>query len=173
MLYTRIAPAGSSNIDNGRTMATSTSLVTQWMQWLRHTRFEPPSLAEQQADIARQERMKLLAQAADARWAAKPSALDAPDKQQPVQMLESRDWNTGVTQTNVDQEIREKAASQQPAEAEATPQAQQENEAPTLKKKKRMRAEPKDSPWKKAAPSNPGDQWQPDSWSPAPARRRE
>ena len=49
-----------------------------WHQWLRHTRFEPPSLQEQQADVQRQLQLKQLAQLADERWASKPSYLDAP-----------------------------------------------------------------------------------------------
>ena len=53
--------------------------------------------------------MKLLAAQADARWASKPSALDAPDKQQPMQMLKSRDPDSGVGQMNVNQEIRDRA----------------------------------------------------------------
>jgi NADH dehydrogenase [ubiquinone] 1 alpha subcomplex assembly factor 2 len=39
---------------------------------LRHLRYEPPSLEEQRSEVARQERIKVLAQAADARWEAKP-----------------------------------------------------------------------------------------------------
>ncbi|KAA8626382.1 NDUFA12 domain containing protein [Pyrenophora tritici-repentis] len=110
-----------------------------WMQWLRHTRFEPPTVDEQHQDLIRQARIKQLAAQADARWAEKPSALDAPDKQQPMQMLQSKDPDSGVTQMN-----------------DATP-------------RKRMRKEPKDSPWKQAAQSQ---EWQPQGWSPAPAKRR-
>ncbi|CAD6502766.1 BgTH12-05356 [Blumeria graminis f. sp. triticale] len=40
-----------------------------WHQWLRHTRVDPPSLAEQSQDIQRQEQMKVLAAAVDAKWA--------------------------------------------------------------------------------------------------------
>src|ERR1700722_14952086 len=69
------------------------------MQWLRHTRFDPPSLVEQQADQIRQERIKILAAAADERWASKPSVLDPPEKQQPIQMLTSRDPSGSVGQT--------------------------------------------------------------------------
>ena len=82
-------------------------MAASWMQWLRHTRYEPPTVAEQHQDMMRIERMKQLAAQADARWAEKPSALDAPDKQQPVQMLQSRDPDSGVTQMNADQEIRD------------------------------------------------------------------
>lgn len=54
-----------------------------WHQWLRHTRNEPPSLTEQSQDLVRQRNLKILAAQADARWAAKPTYLDAPDKSQP------------------------------------------------------------------------------------------
>lgn len=50
----------------------------QWHQWLRYTRTVPPSISEQQADALRQRELKHLVQAADARWAAKPSLLDKP-----------------------------------------------------------------------------------------------
>ncbi|KAM4054697.1 NADH ubiquinone oxidoreductase subunit NDUFA12 domain-containing protein [Hirsutella rhossiliensis] len=49
-----------------------------WHQWLRQTRHEPPSLAEQRDDVQRQERIKLLAAQADARWEAKPRVTDSP-----------------------------------------------------------------------------------------------
>ncbi|KAK0621455.1 hypothetical protein B0T17DRAFT_508804 [Bombardia bombarda] len=51
-----------------------------WHQWLRHTRPSPPSIDEQRAELARQERIKILAAQADARWAAKPGLMDAPPK---------------------------------------------------------------------------------------------
>ncbi|KIW07636.1 uncharacterized protein PV09_01580 [Verruconis gallopava] len=53
-------------------------LTPQWIQWLRHARVEPPSINEQQLDEIRQAQMKELAARADARWAAKESALDMP-----------------------------------------------------------------------------------------------
>ncbi|PVH99543.1 hypothetical protein DM02DRAFT_614961 [Periconia macrospinosa] len=146
-----------------KTHFSDVNVPPQWMQWLRHTRYEPPSIADQKAEVYRQERMKVLAAQADARWAAKPSALDAPDKQQPVQMLQSQDPSSGIRQMNVDQEaIDNHAAEEKDTAADAG--------APTLKTRKRMRTEPKDSPWKQA-PKNPGDEWQPAQWSPGPAKR--
>jgi NADH dehydrogenase [ubiquinone] 1 alpha subcomplex assembly factor 2 len=160
------------------------------MQWLRHTRFEPPTVAEQHQDMARQERMKTLAAQADARWASKPSALDAPDKQQPVQMLQSRDPDSGVTQMNADEGIRDRAEPPQllereearldaiPAEPAQPQQMPRDPPAPAAedgapafvaKKKLRKEKEPKDSPW---AQSAQGQEWQPQGWSPAPTKRR-
>src|SRR5687767_11025223 len=112
------------------------------MQWLRHTRYEAPTIADQQAEVYRQARMKTLAAQADARWAAKPSVLDAPDKQQPVQVLESRDPNRGVRQMNVE-EIRDEAAPPRTV-GEGTEEAAQTDDASSLKTRKRMRTEPKD-----------------------------
>ncbi len=164
-----------------------------WMQWLRHTRFEPPTLEEQQQELQRQARIKLLAARADERWASKPSALDAPDKQQPIQVLESRDPKSGVVQMNAQQEVRSRGGESRSAEArseaierpahemradvtpgEETPQAAEPTDAPAFKAKKRLRInkEPKeDSPWKQAQSGNPGDDWQPKAWTPPPRRR--
>jgi NADH dehydrogenase [ubiquinone] 1 alpha subcomplex assembly factor 2 len=155
------------------------------MQWLRHTRFDPPTISEQQQDIMRQERMKILASQADARWASKPSALDAPDKQQPVQMLKSRDPESGVGQMNADQERRdyaepprtseEQEAKPQPVVEDPEPQPMPRdppvpsaNDTPVAKVAKKTKKELKDSPWKQAEASK---DWQPQGWSPAPTRR--
>jgi NADH dehydrogenase [ubiquinone] 1 alpha subcomplex assembly factor 2 len=155
------------------------------MQWLRHTRFDPPTLVEQRQDIMRQERMKMLASQADARWASKLSALDAPDKQQPVQMLKSRDPDSGVSQMNVNQEIRDSAEPPRVLEEqEVKPQPVGKNPEPhqmprdppvpsadntlSAQPRKKSRKDPKDSPWKQAETSK---DWQPQGWSPAPARR--
>lgn len=156
------------------------------MQWLRHTRHEPPTLAEQQQDAMRQERMKLLAAQADERWASKPSALDAPDKQQPMQMLQSRDPDSGVTQMNVNQEAAEKVAPPSTSERDDEkllsggadelqqmprdpPVPASTDDAPALTTRKRMKKEPRDSPWGQASPNQ---EWQPQGWTPAPAKRR-
>jgi NADH dehydrogenase [ubiquinone] 1 alpha subcomplex assembly factor 2 len=133
--------------------------------------------------------MKVLASEADARWASKPSALDAPDKQQPMQMLQSRDPDSGVVQMNIDQEIRDRAEpprsieEQQgkPRSVEEDAGAQQMPQDPpvpattedvpvaTKQRKTKTKKEPRDdSPWKQADASK---DWQPQGWNPAPARR--
>lgn len=145
------------------------------MQWLRHTRFEPPSIAEQRQDQLRQERMKLLAAQADARWAAKPSALDAPDKQQPAHMLRSRDPDSASSHSPLQPQSTD-SPGMSVADSQQMPQDPPEpatsNDAPTLTTRKRMKKEPKDSPWKTLAQGNPGQDWQPQGWSPPPAKRR-
>ncbi|KAI1413562.1 hypothetical protein F5Y13DRAFT_188994 [Hypoxylon sp. FL1857] len=119
----------------------------QWHQWLRYQRSSPPTLDEQALDVARQERIKLLAAEADARWEAKPSLIDVPgrEKGQPVPPL-----NTGRTQ----------------------PQERAARESPTPNERGELTAK-KDDPWKRVARSTaPGETWQPQAWSPTPARKR-
>lgn len=156
------------------------------MQWLRHTRFDPPTLDEQRQDVARQERMKVLALQADQRWAAKPSALDAPDLQQPIQPLQSHDPASGVAQMSASEgkedragpirQIEEREARPPPVAEEPSPQEMPRDPpvpAPTdaapAQSKTKARKDPKENPWNQAEPSK---DWQPQGWSPAPARRR-
>jgi NADH dehydrogenase [ubiquinone] 1 alpha subcomplex assembly factor 2 len=121
----------------------------QWHQWLRHQREHPPSLAEQTADVARQDRLKILAAEADARWAAKPSLMDMPGKGDKGQAVPALD--TGKTQP----------------QEQAAEQAQREK---GLRDGRQRKTEIKDDPWKKAA-SGPGEDWQPAPWTPTSSRR--
>ncbi|KAH7093227.1 hypothetical protein FB567DRAFT_587667 [Paraphoma chrysanthemicola] len=160
-----------------------------WMQWLRHTRFDAPTLTEQQQDVMRQDRMKVLASQADARWASKPSALDAPDKQQPMQMLQSRDPDSGVVPMNLEQEARDgkkplhtldQQSEPRSVQAELDTQSAQtlppapaptptpEGDPASIPRRKKVKKEPLDSPWGQSEPSK---DWQPAGWSPAPAKR--
>ena len=65
------------------TMVLTLAHTAQWHQWLRHTRFEAPTIQEQHYEVARQAQMRQLAADADARWNSVPSFLDGPNKQQP------------------------------------------------------------------------------------------
>jgi len=140
-----------------------------WHQWLRNTRTDPPSLEEQAADIARQERMKVLAAQADARWASKAN-LTGPKAEtpgrvmgQPVPALgramargTASEQLSGRSPKGKDEENpeREKGAA---VEREETWRKMQEE------------AKQKSSgsgPWKKATPSGPGETWQPQTWQP-------
>jgi NADH dehydrogenase [ubiquinone] 1 alpha subcomplex assembly factor 2 len=93
---------------------------------------------------------------------------------QPVQMLQSRHEGSGIRQSNIDQEYlgRPVPPPQVQEKLEDAREDEDDGGVPKLKKKKVMRKEPKDSPWKKAARGNPGDEWQPQEWAPAPAKRR-
>jgi NADH dehydrogenase [ubiquinone] 1 alpha subcomplex assembly factor 2 len=77
------------------------TISPQWHQWLRHTRLDPPSLTEQSQDLVRQQNLKILAAEADARWAAKPSFLDAPGQARgqrvPALEVEQPNGNANLT----------------------------------------------------------------------------
>ncbi|CEO60002.1 hypothetical protein PMG11_04646 [Penicillium brasilianum] len=127
-------------------------VTPQWHQWLRYVREHPPSLEEQQQDLVRQAQIKQLARLADERWASKPSFLDKPKTQQPPPPTESSE--TSVNQT---------AESLQEASATAS-------STPTPKPASAKPKPAKEDPWAKANPGNPGDTWQPESWTPSSKR---
>ncbi|KAI5967920.1 hypothetical protein CANMA_002688 [Candida margitis] len=52
------------------------TIPPQWLQWLRRTRFDAPSLEELVQDQFRQQRLKLLAQQADEKWQLEKLRLD-------------------------------------------------------------------------------------------------
>ncbi|KAK2594109.1 hypothetical protein QQS21_008164 [Conoideocrella luteorostrata] len=128
-----------------------------WHQWLRHTRVEPPSLDEQRGDIARQERMKYLAQEADARWEAKPKVMeDAVARSAPAL--------TGEATHTHDQDRR----SQTP-HAGQTEKMSSEKQRGGQKQKQNQQQQQKaeaDDPWDKANGRGPSENWQPTTWNP-------
>ncbi|OLL23646.1 NADH-ubiquinone oxidoreductase assembly factor N7BML [Neolecta irregularis DAH-3] len=52
-------------------------MVAQWLNWLRYTRWDPPTLAELHADRQRIARIQILAQCIDEKWSgAKTKGLE-------------------------------------------------------------------------------------------------
>ncbi|POS79578.1 hypothetical protein DHEL01_v202024 [Diaporthe helianthi] len=129
----------------------------QWHQWLRHTRDAPPSIPEQHAEVRRQQQMRLLAAEADARWAAKPSLLDAgvPGGQaglgQPSPALGATSMVGGGGSQGAGAVPREESTRRDVVAAAED-------------------AEKKD-PWKQSRRGGPSEDWQPQAWSP-PAPKR-
>ncbi|KAK0646137.1 hypothetical protein B0T16DRAFT_458091 [Cercophora newfieldiana] len=113
------------------------SVSPAWHQWLRNTRKEPPSLDEQKADVARQERMKVLAAQADARWAAKPSLLGSDQTSAPAPALGNGKGEEG--------DSREETWKKMQRDAQQDGRKGQD-------------------PWKQQAPSGLSEQWQPKAW---------
>lgn len=112
------------------------SFLAQWHQWLRYTRPLPPTILEQQADFVRQRELKYLVQAADERWAAKPSVLDKP-------RMETLQAGGGT-----------KANGKRAGGADRVEEKEIE-ESETQK----------NSPWS-VKQGNPGEGWQPEAWAP-------
>jgi NADH dehydrogenase [ubiquinone] 1 alpha subcomplex assembly factor 2 len=100
-------------------------------------------MEEQQADVARQRQLKYLAQAADERWASKPSFLDKPKGQ--VQTAPEQNHQNDIKETK--------------------------NTGGVESGTDKLDVKPtKENPWAKHA-RNPGQDWQPEAWTPGPKRR--
>jgi NADH dehydrogenase [ubiquinone] 1 alpha subcomplex assembly factor 2 len=113
-------------------------------------------MEEQRAELMRQERMKLLAAEADARWEAKPRVMEAPREEEAARRLP----------------LAEERA-QQPVEGEdKKTTTTTRKEKPSQAAKQEEKADTKD-PWAKARAQGPGENWQPTAWNPtATAKKR-
>lgn len=134
----------------------------QWHQWLRHLRDAPPTLREQRDDLARRQRIKLLAADADARWAAKPRLVgdvdDLPGR--PVAALEGMAARRGA-------EVgREGGEASSPGETEEGAIASEEQAAQSDTSARN----PAD-PWKQNRRAGPSEDWQPQAWTPPASKR--
>ena len=114
--------------------------------------------------------MKQLAFEADERWKSIPSYLDTSNKQQPKPATELKDPGGYVGQT----ETEDKQGVQNMVEApEKVARSSEGQDVDEGRFKGRMKEKkPKENPWQKPAQGNPGEDWQPESWAPAPAARR-
>ncbi|GJN68839.1 hypothetical protein VFPFJ_05515 [Purpureocillium lilacinum] len=143
-----------------------------WHQWLRHTRPDAPSLAEQRADVSRQERTKVLAAQADARWEAKPRVMEAPED------AAARIAPAGpVAAVGQEQQQKQQDAEseQQAARSEQQQPAEQETGSAAVKGKGAAAspaAAPENDPWAKARAQGPSEKWQPAAWTPTAAKKR-
>ncbi|KAI0481865.1 hypothetical protein F4859DRAFT_437606 [Xylaria cf. heliscus] len=118
-----------------------------WHQWLRHQRADPPTMAEQIAELQRQARIKVLAAEADARWEAKDSLLDMPGKKATA----AGEIGQKQVKAGVEGGARDGRREGQRDETE----------------------NPDPDPWKRAAQRGaPGETWQPEAWTPAPVKKR-
>ncbi|CZT22247.1 uncharacterized protein RCC_08116 [Ramularia collo-cygni] len=143
----------------------------QWHQWLRHTREEPPSIAEQQYEIARQERMKQLAAEADERWNSIPSFLDAPKRQQPQPAIGVLDPGANAPQTEPLEKQGVRSAVDDQEAVAAAAEGKPTNEV-RFKGDGRERRAREEAPWEKSAPKGgPSEGWQPGTWTPGASQR--
>ncbi|KAF2839993.1 hypothetical protein M501DRAFT_1002261 [Patellaria atrata CBS 101060] len=141
-------------------------LSPQWIQWLRHTRFEAPTITEQQHDEIRLHQIKLLAAEADKRWASKPSVLDAPEKQQPMLPLRPKDLAADAPQTEPEQKEGVISHVGSPDELKEHAEGKDIDHGRFKGKTKEKRK----SPWKQQR-GVPGDDWQPRAWTPGSSKR--
>ncbi|EPE10794.1 nadh ubiquinone subunit [Ophiostoma piceae UAMH 11346] len=134
-----------------------------WHQWLRHVRFDPPSIQEQQMEVRRREQMRLLAAKADARWA------DAKRVEGPIQageLIGAAAQAAAVPPTQLPAHSTPKTTVS-PGAASSAEEAEREPEP--VHAHAQQPARPKDDPWDRARGA-PGEQWQPADWTPTPKK---
>ena len=153
----------------------------QWIQWLRQTRADAPSILEQQQDVLRQAQMRQLAAAADERWASIPSYTDSPKLQSPRPAMDPA--HQGDNQIKIDadamgpkieqsKQVEKVVASEEGPREKAnthTVTGQPASSEGQSTRRKRDRPRGSENPWTK---TGGGDSWQPQSWAPGVAPRR-
>ncbi|KAK8019149.1 hypothetical protein PG990_004287 [Apiospora arundinis] len=136
---------------------------TRWRRIVKYPRSTHYSdVQEQQENVLRRQRMKVLAAEADARWAAKPSFLDQPAGQPAPNAAAATQAQDALTSSSANA-------------ADPTTTQGEEGKEPTKggeEKTKKKTLEEKEDPWKKATASGPSEEWQPAAWSPNNARKR-
>ncbi|KIW64861.1 hypothetical protein PV04_07166 [Phialophora macrospora] len=116
----------------------------QWHQWLRYTRFDPPTMQEQAADVQRLAQLKTGARLADERWAAKAKYIEKP---KPAAALAFAG----------DPRIEAENHHKHPGQAEKTMNHIDSNDNQSSKTHETA--------------TNPGATWTPEAWSPGAPKR--
>ena len=132
--------------------------LASWMQWLRHTRHEAPTINEQQLDEIRQAKMKLLAAQADARWASKPSYLDYPSNSvdfAPIHTLSEADMKDAEIGPALHAQLAEKPITE----------VESKNGIQVKRARKEVR-------WEELTLGKSNDGPQPQPWAPRSVKRR-
>ena len=123
-------------------------------------------MEEQTHEVQRQERMKLLAAEADARWAAKPSLLENPE-QEHLERPQGSTLRTTHPEAPTEQVVARPDAGQIPSvvvnnTGDPYAGSQEKGYRP---------GGPKEDPWK-AARRGPSEDWQPEAWKPTTPQQR-
>ena len=143
-----------------------------WHQWLRHTRYDAPSMEEQQMDVSRMVTLKENARLADARWESKKRYIEKPREKD-----EEGSGTRGIEgQRKTADEVRAKMEERAGVPPDAAVNAKERvqfqegtsvDQTPDPWEKERQKQKQK----QKQTASNPGGAWQPDSWMPPPRKR--
>jgi NADH dehydrogenase [ubiquinone] 1 alpha subcomplex assembly factor 2 len=140
--------------------------LASWIQWLRHTRHEAPTINEQQLNEIRQAQVKQLAAQADARWASKPSYLDAPSK--PVDFAPASLGDTSPTDELSEADIKDAESGSIPhvhlAEKPLT-EVESQDSIRTKRARKEVR-------WEDLTLGKSDGGHQPQPWTPRSVKRR-
>ena len=112
--------------------------------------------------------MKALVARADERWSSMPSFLDSPDKQQPAPAIGVKDPGGYVDQTEPEAKEGVRSAVGDQDQVKQASKGQKTDEG-RFKGKTR---DTKENPWNRTQRGAPGEDWQPQQWSPGIAQRR-
>jgi len=147
--------------------------AASWHQWLRHTRLEAPTIQEQQYEVRRQASMKQLAARADERWKSVPSFLDAPERQQPEPAIGVKDPGGYAPQTEPENKQGVASAVEDQGKVDEIVKEGKEGKDVDEGRFKGKTREREAAPWEQQQRRGaPGEDWQPQTWSPGVARRR-
>lgn len=143
----------------------------QWHQWLRHTRADPPSLNELSQDILRQEQLKILAAAIDARWASESKLLDRPSRPQAQLSISSENRDCYGHPLPCPDVATCNSTDSTPNLSNLSGSNKHEADLGTLPSSKGSDSTKEttfsEDPWKKFPGHGlPKDEWQPKSWDP-------
>ena len=119
---------------------------------------DPPSIGEQKAEVARQERIKILAAQADARWEAKPKVMQDTGSSSGARLP------IGPAVPSVE-------GKSSPGEAADTGATTTQSVERPARKEAEESAETKADPWARARARGPSEDWQPEAWTPPSAKR--
>lgn len=126
---------------NRRTHYADVVVSPQWHQWLRQTRADAPSLHEQQQDLVRIAQLKHNAALADARWESKQRYFETPKQTLPE----------GAPASDIQRNDLEKAQEAGRRARQSVRDRGQQSKTDTG--------------------TNPGQNWQPESWVPGRVKR--
>lgn len=140
-----------------------------WHQWLRHTRFDAPSMEEQQMDVTRQIQLKHNARLADERWASKKRYIEKP--------REKDEEQTGTRGMEAQRQVADEVRGKMEDRAGVPPDAAVNARERVQHQQGASQHQQKPDPWEqerqkqKQTATNPSGAWQPEAWTPPPRRR--
>ena len=119
--------------------------------------------------------MKELAAEADERWNSKESFLDAPQRQQPVPAIGTKDPGGYVPMTEPEDKQGVASGVEEQEKVGRALEGEKVDEGRFRGEGSERRTDKKDgeAPWASQLPKgSPGESWQPSSWTPGAAPRR-
>lgn len=121
------------------------TIPPQWLQWLRRTRNEPPSLQELMNDQIRQQRIKILAKQADHKWEVEKHRLEEDSRMK----LEAE-----LAKVDAENKKFEEEAAKVIAQNEAAEASERQDSEEKKPEEKNSDSETKEDPWAAAAPQD-------------------